>query len=457
MVPKSRTRKTPSRGAAPDLAPNPVTGGPADTGDAIFEERSESLAPPSLQTTGENQANPTPSATLAETAQFEDSAPPASMLSPVPDIESDKDSDIQHDNQANTTMHAAMLSGAILPVDSTSTASTPNPSEIDKDPEIQAALNRLQELEKQHRLLTIRQQIVRKERLVASIRLDADSLPNDIIDNEPDGTSADGTSASAPEPPSRSASKRTRSDTDADSYTNRPPPKRAVESRYQGRNMREFTTFIARMENHFFRYASYFTTDERKVAEGKGELSDTLLLKWTQHEKEKSGTVCTWKEFYDFLLHLINDPVNLLRQASQIYTDARQKAYQSVRDFATYLSQWEAQLPEPYTEKQRKEHLRTRVLESVRREALKYHTEPDSYDAFVAHLQTVEDSLPARRSEIKNVHRSKSLPHLSTTVQAASATNRTYERRCYHCGDTSHVFSKCPNKSARKKRPESKN
>jgi hypothetical protein len=94
MAPKSRTRKTPIRGAAPNLAPNPVTGGPAYTGDAIFEE---------------NQANPTmPSATLAEAAQFEDSASIASTLSPVPDNpEFDKDSDIQtvlpgHDNQANT-------------------------------------------------------------------------------------------------------------------------------------------------------------------------------------------------------------------------------------------------------------------------------------------------------------------------------------------------------------------
>ncbi|KAN0079133.1 hypothetical protein V8E54_005646 [Elaphomyces granulatus] len=84
--------------------------GPAYTGDAIFEERNESLAPPSLQTTGENQANPTiPSATLAA-AQFENSTSTASTLSPVPDDpEFDKDSDIQtvlpgHDNQANTTV-----------------------------------------------------------------------------------------------------------------------------------------------------------------------------------------------------------------------------------------------------------------------------------------------------------------------------------------------------------------
>jgi len=66
-----------------------------------------------------------PSATLAEAAQFEDSASTASTLSPVPDDpEFDKDSDIQtvlpgHDNQANTTMttHAATLSGAIRPRD----------------------------------------------------------------------------------------------------------------------------------------------------------------------------------------------------------------------------------------------------------------------------------------------------------------------------------------------------
>ncbi|KAN0082323.1 hypothetical protein V8E54_003621 [Elaphomyces granulatus] len=110
MARNSKTRQTPIHGTAPNLAPNPVTGGPAHNGDAIFEERNESLAPPSLQTTGENKANPTiPSATLAA-AQFENLASTASTLSPVPDDpEFDKDSDIQtvlpgHDNQANTTV-----------------------------------------------------------------------------------------------------------------------------------------------------------------------------------------------------------------------------------------------------------------------------------------------------------------------------------------------------------------
>jgi len=173
-----------------------------------------------------------------------------------------------------------------------------------------------------------------------------------------------------------------------------------MEGKYRGENMREFTTFMTRLEIHFRRYSYYFTTEERKVAEGAAWLSDTLILKWAQHEKE-TGDETTWQEFYEFLLHLINDPVNLLREAYQRYSDAKQTPEQSVRDFTTYLAQWEAQLPEPYTERQRKEYLRTRVLPEVRREVLKYKEETDSYEGFVAHLQTVEDSLPHRRAAIR--------------------------------------------------------
>ena len=35
-------------------------------------------------------------------------------------------------------------------------------------------------------------------------------------------------------------------------------------NKYRGKNIREFTTFITLMENHFRRYADYFTS-ERKL------------------------------------------------------------------------------------------------------------------------------------------------------------------------------------------------
>ena len=92
----------------------------------------------------------------------------------------------------------------------------------------------------------------------------------------------------------------------------------------------------------------------------------------------------------------------LQRDAAQKYLDAVQKENQSVRDFAHYLQQWESRLPVPYQEEHRKMHLRGKVLRVIREEALKYPNEPKSYDAFVAHLQKIEDTLPARWTARKN-------------------------------------------------------
>jgi hypothetical protein len=98
-----------------------------------------------------------------------------------------------------------------------------------------------------------------------------------------------------------------------------------MEGKYRGGNMREFTTLMTRLEIHFRRYSYFFTTEERKIAEGAAWLSDTSILKWAQHEKE-TGDETTWQEFYEFLL------VNLLREAYQRYSDAKQTLEQSVRE-----------------------------------------------------------------------------------------------------------------------------
>jgi hypothetical protein len=92
----------------------------------------------------------------------------------------------------------------------------------------------------------------------------------------------------------------------------RPPPKPAMDGLYEGRNMKEYNTFMLRMENHFLRYASWFTTDEAKVADGVQCLNDDLLLKWHQHVKNSPGEDQTWESFSKFFLWQINDPKNLI-------------------------------------------------------------------------------------------------------------------------------------------------
>jgi hypothetical protein len=334
-------------------------------------------------------------------------------------------------------------------------------SDEDSDPEIREAQREFLELRRQRKLAAVQLKVQRERNLLAQLRgrLTESARPE----------------SSRPESDSLGSrgEKRSRSDTTLTTY-DRPPPKAAMESRYKGKNMREFTTFTTRLENHFRRYAEYFTSDKRKVAEGVSELSDPLLLKWAQHEKDEGEAAITWQGFYEFLLRLINDPINLRREASQNYTDARQKVEQSVRDFAAYMAQWEVQLQEPYTENQRKEHLRTRVLTEIRHEALKYKEEPESYEAFVAHLQTVENSLPARMATIRDPrrdsnrrsrhdtqksndnYRSHSRPHSDTTGRPRD-NNLKY---CNYCKRYGHIEPDCRIKkrdTERNRTPKPKN
>ena len=374
-------------------------------------------------------------------------------------------------------------------------ASRTSGSEDDSDPELLQARRRLQALRRQRKIADIQALIEREKRLIAQAQVQArqDAVPATLTENnlgsvaqaqplqdaipatlmgsiqalETDVQQPQAYAVNADITPTGSSQvltgeprgeKRPRADTSTSTY-DRPPPKADMEGKYRGKNMREFTTFMTRMENHFRRYSYYFTTEERKVAEGAAWLSDALLLKWAQHEKESTGEI-PWQEFYEFHLHLINDPVNLLREAYQKHSDARQTTDQSVRDFATYLAQWEVQLPEPYTERQRKEHLRTRVLPEIRKEVLKYKEEPDSYmyEGFLAHLQTVEDSLPHRRTAIRAGHKSQNRKPPHHQAQEDSSHNRQSSNsnsyrshskssvQCNYCNRYGHKEHECRTK-----------
>jgi len=105
--------------------------------------------------------------------------------------------------------------------------------------------------------------------------------------------------------------------------------------------MREYTSFMARMQNHFDQHFQYFTSDRVKIAAAVAETYDDILLKWSQHIQETPTENRSWKEFQDFCLYLINDPKMLARQMMQQYIDIRQQPDQSVRDFASRLKQIE--------------------------------------------------------------------------------------------------------------------
>jgi hypothetical protein len=91
------------------------------------------------------------------------------------------------------------------------------------------------------------------------------------------------------------------------------PSRTAIANKHGGKNIREFTTFMTFIGSHFRRYTNYFTSDERKVAEGVAELSEPLVWKWGQYEKNIVENI----KGKDFYANLINDPEALLREANQ--------------------------------------------------------------------------------------------------------------------------------------------
>jgi hypothetical protein len=259
-------------------------------------------------------------------------------------------------------------------------------------------------------------------------------------------------------------SKRSRADTTQESVHHpkrnetfsKPPPRVGLESKYRGRHMREYNTFMARMQNHFDQHFQYFTSDRMKIASAVAETHDDILLKWSQHIQETPTENRPWKEFQDFCLHLINDPKMLVRQMMQQYIDTRQTPDQSVRDFASRLKQIEQYL-EPYSEKQRKEHLRAKVLPEIRNEILKYPDEPESYDSYIAHLHAVEESMPTRRNTIRLAQltrisksrrdrkdtRSDPRHHTQTTTDESSAKEGPKRKNCNYCHRKGHIENDC--------------
>jgi len=217
--------------------------------------------------------------------------------------------------------------------------------------------------------------------------------------------------------------------------------------------MKEYNAFTTRMENHFMRHANWFSTDEAKVLDGAGCLNDDLLLKWTQHVKNLGNARQTWDDFTDYLLRQINDPKNLTRRTHQRFTDARQKPHQTVRDLAAYMAQLEALLPETYSETQRKENLRTRVLPEIRSESLRYTDESKTYDGFVAHLAMIEEEMPARKGALRkgskesikkgtSADKDKNHPKDKTKsdqdTQSSSARSTSTKRSDYFAGECSY-------------------
>jgi hypothetical protein len=182
------------------------------------------------------------------------------------------------------------------------------------------------------------------------------------------------------------------------SEENPPPPRGRPRTRepplYKGLSLKEYEHFIQICEKTFRVDPFSYATEDSRVAYASQYLDGVPETEWNRFEHDE-GLDHTWKEFKDFLLKTLKDPVNRKKDASQRLTDARQRDTQSVRDFAHYLDVLQDQL---YTraenpDARRIELLRTRVKDEIRRESDRHANVPEKYYEYVNHLANMEENV----------------------------------------------------------------
>jgi hypothetical protein len=266
----------------------------------------------------------------------------------------------------------------------------------------------------------------------------------------------------------------------------KPPPMLKMDKPFNGKNIAEYNSFMSHLQTVFGHYRQWYSHFPNRVAAGHQGLSDPRRQEWQAHEARFYPKELRWKDFQDWCQKLVDDPKNLYKQAYQKYEEARQLKHQTVREFATYLDALHRQLEEPIPLSHRMRQLHAKVVLDIREEAEKYSEKPETYDGLIGHLQTVEDNMRSRKSEIRKpigLQDRISTPWSSDRTTSSSShlndkrrgpfrgsnhgsTKRKRDSKdskdsgdlkgsekrdlshikCYSCDEMGHYASSCPNK-----------
>jgi hypothetical protein len=190
---------------------------------------------------------------------------------------------------------------------------------------------------------------------------------------------------------------------------------------YYGKTLKEHTNFIWQCDVNFRRDPRQFNDDVAKVLYAMQYLRGEPRDRWRARETEQGRDQASWQIFLDFLLDLIQNPVNRQLNTAQRYADARQRVHQSVHTYVTYIESLEDELP-PYTEEQRRLHLLTTFRPEIRTALTNHQTIPDTRVDLIA--------LAARLEENMNNQRTTGGEHQTRrdVARGAPVTNRVEKR-----------------------------
>lgn len=255
------------------------------------------------------------------------------------------------------------------------------------------------------------------------------------------------------------SSKRTREEFETTAYRSFLKPD--ILRDYYGKSVRDHREWVRDAEVTFRRCPRYFQHDEEKILFSMASLKGNPKELWFNEEGQHPAIQWTWATYTQWLLNLIEDPVNRQITVAQQYREAEQKPSQGIREFEAYLSSLEAQLP-VYTQEQLVMHLFTRLKPSLRQEIVQIGNIPTTRDTLLSAGTRLENNhkkhsgTPSKPGRIHNAlptrdgkGKDNSNPNIDgrqnrpTEGRMGQGNNSPANIECYNCKRKGHIAINC--------------
>ncbi|KAL1976731.1 hypothetical protein VTN31DRAFT_3013 [Thermomyces dupontii] len=169
-------------------------------------------------------------------------------------------------------------------------------------------------------------------------------------------------------------------------------------SGYDGGDLVALNRFLENLDSHFEAHPTYYRTESRKIGDAVSWLSPKMNALWNEYVSSCKDRRQTWKEFGEFFRQQETSEEQQKRAARTMFA-VRQRPGQTVDKFAEYLERAESHFP-AMPAIQRKEFLRSRILDPIRQESFRRdREEPENYRDFVQFLARIEKDMNERRGQ----------------------------------------------------------
>lgn len=161
---------------------------------------------------------------------------------------------------------------------------------------------------------------------------------------------------------------------------------------FNGKKMDDAILFLNRLSLAFDNNEACFQTDKDKIVYGLTYVRGEAEKKAMREFGEDARHTKTWKEFKDFIMNTVQDPVNRQLTLMCEYEDAIQGPNEQVGIFAARLENIEKEFPDQYTEPQRMRHLLAKLRQSLRTAIVESAEVPQDREALISRCERIENA-----------------------------------------------------------------